>query len=103
MERAKRPHSVERKISEIKETDTFVRVLGTAIDVSDGHFTLDDGESQIHVITVAEEASRIRDGQRVRVIGRIFKEDEPVLQGEIVQDMDKLDLELYWKVREILA
>ena len=94
---------MERKISEIKESDSFVRVLGTAIDVSDGHFTLDDGENQIHVITVAEEASKIRDGQRVRVIGRIFKEGEPVLQGEIVQDMDELDLELYREVKKILA
>jgi hypothetical protein len=36
------------------------------------------------------------------VIGRIFKDPEPVLQGEVVQDMSSLDLDLYRKVRELL-
>ena len=102
MERMKRQPAVERRISEIKSSDTMVRILGTALEVREGDFTLDDGEGQIVVIADPDRLSQVRDGQRVRVLGRIFKDPEPVLQGEVVQDMSNLDLDTYVKVRKLL-
>jgi hypothetical protein len=102
MERMKRQPAVERRIGEIKSSDTMVRILGTALEVREGDFTLDDGEGQIVVIADPERVGQLRDGQRVRVLGRIFKDPEPVLQGEIIQDMDGLDLDLYARVRKLL-
>ncbi len=81
----------------------MVRILGTALELREGCFTLDDGEGQIQVMADPEKLSSIREGQRVRVIGRIFKDPEAVLQGEIIQDMDKLDLDLHRSVRQLLG
>ncbi len=103
MERMKRQPAVERRIKDIKNSDTMVRILGTAVEVREGDFTLDDGEGQIVVISDPEKVSLLREGQPVRVIGRIFKDPEPVLQGEVVQDMSSLDLDLYRRVRELLG
>ena len=102
MERMRRQPAVERSIKDLRDSDTIVRILGTAIEIREGDFTLDDGEGQITVITDPDVLSLFKEGQRVRVIGRIFKDPEPVLQGEIVQDMSKLDLDLYGKVRKML-
>jgi hypothetical protein len=98
----KRQPAVERRISDIRDSDTMVRVLGTAVEVREGDFTLDDGNGQMIVIADPETVSMINEGERLRVIGRIFKDPEPVLQGEVVQDMSSLDLDLYRKVRELL-
>ena len=102
MERMKRQPAVERRIAEIRDSDTMVRILGTALEVREGDFTLDDGEGQIIVIADPEKVGLLKEGQRVRVIGRIFKDPEPVLQGEVIQDMDDLDLDLYRRVRKLL-
>ncbi len=98
----RRQPAVERRIPEVKDSDTMVRILGTVLEVGEGEFTLDDGEGQIVVIADPERVGNLTEGQPVRVIGRIFKDPEPVLQGEIVQDMSKLDLDLYGKVRKML-
>jgi len=102
LERMKRQPAVERSIAGIKDSDTMVRILGTALEVEGGNFVLDDGHDQITVIADPDRVKSVRDGQRVRVIGRIFKDPEPVLQGEVVQDMSKLDLDLYLKVKKLL-
>ncbi len=99
----KRQPAVERRIKEIKPSDTMVRILGTALEVRERDFLLDDGESQIPVIADPDRVQMIKQGQRIRVIGRIFKDPEPVVQGEIVQDMEKLDLDLYRRVRKLLG
>ena len=102
MERMRRQPAVERRIKDVKDSDTMVRILGTALEIREGDFTLDDGEGQITVIADPEVLGLFKDGQRVRVIGRIFKDPEPVLQGEVIQDMDRLDLDLYRRVRRLL-
>ncbi len=102
MERMKRQPAVERRIKDIRDSDTMVRILGTALEVREGDFILDDGEDQIAVIADPEKVGSLNEGQRVRVIGRIFKDPEPVLQGEVIQDMGKLDLDLYRKVKKLL-
>jgi hypothetical protein len=98
----KRQPAVERRISDIKDSDTMVRILGTALEIAEGHFTLDDGDAQISVIADPERVNLFQDGQRVRVIGRIFKDPKPVLQGEVIQDMSDLDIDLYVKVKKLL-
>ena len=102
MERMKRQPAVERRIKDIRDSDTMVRILGTTLEVREGDFILDDGEDQIAVIADPDKVGSLNEGQRVRVIGRIFKDPEPVLQGEVIQDMGKLDLDLYRKVKKLL-
>lgn len=98
----KRQPAVERRIKDIRDSDTMVQILGTALELREGDFILDDGEDQIAVIADPEKVGSLNEGQRVRVIGRIFKDPEPVLQGEVIQDMGKLDLDLYRKVKKLL-
>jgi len=92
--------SVDRKISEIKEDDIRVRVLGTVIDKTDKSIAVDDGTGKI--TANFEESINTELKQMVRVFGRVIITAEgPELQGEVLQDMSKLDMELYKKVSEI--
>jgi hypothetical protein len=91
----------DRKISEIKIGDERVRIVGLVIDKKDVEFVLDDGSGQITVLfddpTLIEGIST---GSKVRVFGMpLTAGDVKELRAEIVQKVDRLDLELYEEVR----
>jgi cobyric acid synthase len=92
--------SADRKISEIQPEDMRVRVMGTVIDRKGNTVILDDGTGKIQ-ITFAEEMPAEID-QFVRVFGRVIPvEGGFQLEGELVQNMEKLDKELLKKVEEL--
>lgn len=91
-----------RKIAEIKMGDERVRVVGLVVDKRDAEFTLDDGTGRLTIIfddpTVAEG---IEVGSKVRVFGApLMVSGTNELHADIVQRLDKLDLNLYREVRE---
>jgi hypothetical protein len=96
----RRMPSVKRKISEIKAEDIRVSILGTVIDKQGERIVIDDGTGKIDVAfdrVVEAEPKKL-----VRVFGRVIPmENGFELQGEILQDMSGLDLELYNKVRAL--
>jgi len=97
----KRIPSVERCISEIQPEDIRVCILGTIVDKKETTLIVDDGTGKITVRF--EEPVTLPMNTLVRIFGRVVPiENGFEIQGEIVQDMSKLNIELYKKVREIV-
>lgn len=98
----RRKPAVERKISEIREDDTRVSLIGKAfkVDKLDYTFWLDDGTGVI--LVESEENVLPENGQIVRVIGRVIREEEGIhIFGEIIQDFSDADLEALEEIREL--
>lgn len=98
----RRKPAVERKIAEIKEDDTRVSLIGKAfkVDKMDYTFWLDDGTGVI--LVESEENVLPENGQVVRVIGRVIREEEGIhIFGEVIQDFSDADLEALEEVREL--
>ena len=98
----RRKPAVERKIGEIRDDDTRVSLIGKAfkVDKMDYTFWLDDGTGAI--LIESEENVLPENGQIVRVIGRVIRNDEGVhIYGEVVQDFSSADLEALEEIREL--
>ncbi|WP_297418092.1 replication protein RepA [Thermococcus sp.] len=98
----RRKPAVERKISEIKEDDTRISLIGKAfkVDKMDYTFWIDDGTGVI--LIESEENVLPENSQIVRVIGRIIRNDEGVhIYGEVVQDFSNADIEALEEIREL--
>ncbi len=90
--------AVERKIANIQQQDIRVRLLGTVIDRQSDFIVLDDGTGQVKISTQAPT----EENQTVRVIGKVIALENGVeIQGEMIQDMRKLDLELLSMVKKV--
>ncbi|MCK4335750.1 MAG: replication protein RepA [Candidatus Aenigmarchaeota archaeon] len=90
----------EKKVTEIGKDDVRVRLLGMVIDKKENVIVLDDGTGKINVIFTEPFETEVN--KRVRVFGRVIPAEEGFeIQGEILQDMSDVDLELYKKVSEL--
>lgn len=84
------------RVSDIQPSDIRISVIGTVIDRADDGIVLDDGTGRMDVTL---EGSGKDVPERVRVFGRVVPMEKGFqLQGEIVQDMSGLDLDLLKKV-----
>ena len=93
----------QKKIKDINpESDIRVRLLGRVIDKSDNGIVIDDGTGKAEVITDSEsDFERININDVLRIFTRVLPlETGYELRAEIIQDMNKLDLDLYKKVYE---
>ncbi|MHA1300383.1 MAG: hypothetical protein ACTSO9_13270 [Candidatus Helarchaeota archaeon] len=99
MERSKRLVAYERKINEINENDKKIRILGIVVSSTPEIATIDDGTG---VISVRTEKQLTEHG-RYRIIGQVFKKGDNKFEmhAEIIQDMKKLNMDLYQKIDEI--
>ena len=98
----RRKPAVERKIGEIREDDTRVSLIGKAfkVDKMDYTFWLDDGTGVI--LIESEENVLPENGQIVRVIGRVIRNDEGIhIYGEVIQDFSNADLDALEEIREL--
>ncbi|WP_457751930.1 replication protein RepA [Thermococcus sp.] len=97
----RRKPAVERKIGEIDENDTRVAIIGKAfkVDKIDYTFWVDDGTGVI--LVESEENVLPENGQIVRVIGRVIRNEEIHLFGEVVQDFSEADLEALEEIQEL--
>ncbi len=89
------PASPKKIIDINPEKDVRIRLLGKIIDKSDGTIVLDDGSTTTTIVTDA--TCEVND--MVRIFARVLPlEDGFELRGEIVQNVNKLDMELYKKI-----
>ncbi len=90
-----------RKISEIKTGDERVRVVGLVVDKKEVDLVLDDGSGRITVIFDDPALTEgVEVGSKIRVFGSPLNvADTHELHADIIQRLDKLDLELYDRVR----
>lgn len=100
MKSMRRLPAIEKNISDISKEDVRISLLGTILDKKGQTIVLDDGTGQVQITfsePVKEEAKKL-----VRVIGKVIPLQEDFeIQGEVIQDMSGLDMELYKKVREM--
>ena len=94
--------SVEKSIADIQpETDVRVRLLGTVIDSTPNSVIIDDGTGKVEVYY--GEHLNVKVGQKVRVVARIMPLIEGFeCRGEVLQDLNGFNLELYKKARDVV-
>jgi len=97
----RRRPAVERKISEIAPEDLRVSLIGKVVKVDkiDYIFWLDDGTGVVAI--ECEENVLPKVGQIVRVIGRVIRNEEIHIYGEVVQDFDTVNLEYLEEIQEL--
>jgi hypothetical protein len=90
----KRLPAVPKKIKDINpEKDIRVRLLGRVLDKNKDFIVLDDGSGKANIMVDGDVNSDF-----VRVFARVLPVESGFeLKAEIIQDMSKLDLELYEK------
>ncbi len=95
----KRFPALEKKVSEIRESDVRVCISGFVVDHQDQTLILDDGTGKIK-ITLDTQLANIP--KAARVIGRVIPFQGGVeIHGEIVQNMENLDLDVFKKLTSI--
>jgi len=83
-----------KRISEIKDEDRLVAVVGKVIDTSENKFILDDDSGRIEI----ETDKKLENNEIVRAFCTI---ENGKLKANIIQNMDGLDMELFNKVKEL--
>lgn len=97
---SRRVPAKDRKVSEISREDVRVRLLGTVIDRKDNVVVLDDGSGKINA--VFNEPVNASVSGLVRIMGKVIPAEQGFeIQGEILQDMSKVDLKLYRSISEL--
>jgi len=95
-----RPTAKPRRISEIKTGDDQIQVVGLVVDKSESGLVIDDGSGKLNVLF--EDPALVKDievGSKVRVFGTPLNiGDTHEVHVEIIQKMEKLDLDLYKRV-----
>ena len=87
------------KVKEITEKDARVRFVGAVVELdrNSGVMLIDDGE-RISVISTPEQVEKLKIGDVVGIIGIVLPYEEGVeIRCEFIQDMNKLNKELYDK------
>lgn len=105
MPQRKRSPAVPKKIEKIDpEEDVRVRILGTVLEKREDSAVIDDGSKTVEAFLDEEDLEKMSENQKVRIFGRVLPTpDSFEIQGEIIQDMDDLNFELYNKVKEIVG
>lgn len=104
MNMRRRLPAVEKQIHEIKpEKDIRVKILGAVIGYGQNSILLDDGTGKVEIM-FSERPSYISQGQIIKVITRILPlTDGFRCQGECVQTLDGLDINLYKESKKIIG
>lgn len=102
MEFQRRLPAKNRSISDIKPEDIRVAIIGTIIGKQGNVLVLDDGTGKVNV--TFEEPIKFGENSLVMIMGRVMPLESGVeIQGEIVQDMSGMDLELKKSVENLGA
>ncbi|MCD6590877.1 MAG: replication protein RepA [Candidatus Aenigmarchaeota archaeon] len=96
----RRKPAVEKNISEITKDDIRVRITGMVLDKKDNIAIIDDGTGRITVMFA--EPIEVDTNQMVRVIGRVIPTESGFeIEGEILQNIDNVDINIYKKIRDL--
>lgn len=104
MERKRRLPAVEKSIKDLSEEDFRVRVNGVIVDVHKDTYTamIDDGTGRAVIQFIDPELfGRLKEGKPMRIIGKMVPGENTMIDVEILQDMSKLDLSLYNRVKYV--
>ena len=91
--------SVYRRVADISADDIRVCIIARVIDVQENVAVLDDGTGKINA-SFGNDISQ-ETGALVRVFGRVINSEGGFeLQGEVMQAVEGLDIDLYRRVEE---
>ena len=91
---------IEKRIKEINDMDTRVKIVGTVISIDESipMITIDDGTGIANVVL---DKINVNISDNVRIIGRVVNTNPVEIRGEIVQKFN-LKRELYEKYLNII-
>jgi hypothetical protein len=90
------------EIAKITGDEFRVRVLGTIVDKDEASGTalIDDGTGRAVLLFADPELfERAKEGSRVRVLGKVRIGETVEIEVEVMQDMSRLDINLYEQVK----
>jgi hypothetical protein len=90
------------EIGKITGDEFRVRVLGTIVDRDEASGTalIDDGTGRAVLLFADPELfERVKEGARVRVLGKVRIGEAVEIEVEVMQDMSRLDINLYEQVK----
>lgn len=91
--------STEKAIAELRPEDIRVRIMGMVVDRQEDRLVIDDGTGRV---TVSSDKPGLELDQFVRIFGRVIPVENGLeIQGEIIQDMSRLDLESFKRYKKI--
>lgn len=96
---------IKRLLKDIQLDDSAIQVVGYAKSVNPSQeFYIDDKEGKIHVRDIPDEIENIQEGSLYRVFGELSIDGSGTqyISAHIVQDMEKLNFELYIKSMELV-
>jgi hypothetical protein len=91
-------------VGDVQPDDDFIQLVGIAKNPNASQeFTLEDGTGKINVRNVPEQMNKIQENHIYHILGRysIDAIGTHFLNAAIVQDYDKLNLEIYKKAVEL--
>ncbi len=103
MPRNRRAPARQRKIEEIDpKNDIRVRIACTVLEKNEDSILVDDGTGTTEIFVDKEDLEGIEEEKTIRVIGRVLPTpDSFEIQGEIIQEMNGVELDLYDEVLKI--
>ena len=96
-------HYIEKKISDLDEMDSKVRIMGFLVDKKENTIVLDDGSGKIKIFTDATNIiDNLNINQFVRIFGSIIPvENDIELRADIIQDLSGFNIDLFKKTKEL--
>jgi len=97
-------HYSKRKISEIDPAiDVRVKVIGFIVDKKEDTLIIDDGSGKVKVFVDSPGIiENLNLNQLVRVFGSVLMTENGFeIRADIVQDLSRLDINLFKKVEEL--
>ena len=91
----------ERSVLTITPDDLRVSLLGTVIDNQENNIVLDDGTGKINI--TFDDDIKAEPGEIIRIFGRVMPHESGFdIQGELMQSMSGLDMELFKRFKSLL-
>ncbi len=98
-------HAVKRMINEIRNDDGKVQVVGKITRMlGESRIYIEDTTGEIPCEIVPDSSPALKEGMWVRIFGEVAfdPQGERNLNIILIQDMSKLDLDLYYKSLELM-
>lgn len=85
---------IPKQISEVTPTDSRVSIIGNVVGIGENSFVMDDDTGKIEIISDIQ----VERNKPVRAFCSVVDEK---LKADIVQDMSRLDVNIFKKVKEL--
>lgn len=89
-------HYKPKKVSEIRENDSRIAIIGKIVEIKENSFVFSDGSGEIEIFF--GESKNVEKDKLIRVF---CSRDGGILKADIIQDLKGFDLNLYKKIKEL--